>query len=111
MDPLVLGGNTIPYQRLDIGTGWCYHPVLMGVIFLVPMFSLWYWVVLKGAPLVTLKGKYILLNYNCCVCEIVSELHMRQEVMGLNPGHCTLAFLPKDPLVPGHPPGVNASNL
>jgi len=28
-DPLVPGGNTTRYQRLDIGTRWCYHPVLM----------------------------------------------------------------------------------
>ena len=35
-DPLVPGGNTTRYQRLDIGTGWFYHPVLMDPFTLVP---------------------------------------------------------------------------
>ena len=35
-DPLVPGGNTTRYQRLDIGIGWCYHPVLMDPFTLVP---------------------------------------------------------------------------
>ena len=73
----------------------------MGVTSPVPMFSLWYRVVPKGAPQVTLKEKYLSLNHNCCLSEIVSELHVRQAVMGLNPGHCTLVFLPKDPFSTG----------
>jgi hypothetical protein len=47
-NPLIPGGNTTRYQRLDIGTGWCYHPILMWVEPLVPVITsiLWYRVVL-----------------------------------------------------------------
>jgi hypothetical protein len=72
--PLVPGGNTTRYQRLDISTGWC-RPVL------------------KGPPLVTSKEKYLPFNHNCCVGEMVREVHTRQEVTGSNLGHRTHAYL------------------
>ena len=93
-DPLVPGGNTTRYQRLDIGTGWCLPPGT------------------KSASQVTSKGKYLRLSHNCVVDEVVKEIHLRQEVTGSNPSHCNMLLFSFDavqryPKVPGHSPGIN----
>ena len=107
-DPLVPGGNTTRYQRLDIGTGWCYHPVLMDPFTLVPgenitrylclAFGTGWWLPpgTKSASQVTSKGKYLRLSHNCVVDEVVKEIHLRQEVTGSNPSHCNVLLFSFD---------------
>ena len=75
-DPLVPGGNTTRYQKLDIGTGWCYHLVLMDPSTLVPGENITRYLCLafgtgwclpsgtKSASQVTSKVKYLLLSHN-----------------------------------------------
>jgi len=80
-DLLVPGGNTTTrYQRLDIGTGWCYHPVLMDPSILV------------SASQVTSKEKYLPLSHNIVVDEVVKKIHMKQEVTDSNPSHYTVPY-------------------
>ena len=100
MDPstLVPGENITRYLCLAFGTGWYLLPGT------------------NGAPYVTLTEKYLLLNHNCYVGEMVNELYGRHEVMGSNPDHCMRAYFlflqsAQTPLVPGHPPRVSASDL
>jgi len=123
-DPLVLGDNTTRYQRLDIGTGWCYHPVLMDPSTLVLGENITRYLCLafgtgwclppgtKSASQVTSKGKYLRLSHNCVVDEMVKEIHLRQEVTGSNPSHCNMLLFSFDavqryPKVPGHSLGTN----
>ena len=107
-DPLVPGGNTTRYQCLAFGTGWCYHPVLMDPFTLVPgenitrylclAFGTGWWLPpgTKSASQVTSKGKYLRLSHNRIVDEVVKEIHLRQEVMGLNPSHCNVLLFSFD---------------
>ena len=75
--------STTRYQILDISAGWKHHPYLclaFGTGWCLPPGT-------KSAPQVTSKEKYLPLNRNSCVHEIVRELHVRQEVTGSNPSH------------------------
>ena len=86
------------YLCLAFGTGWYLLPGT------------------KGAPYVTLTEKYLLLNHNCYVGEMVNELYGRHEVMGLNLDHYMRTYFlflqsAQTPLVLGHPPRVSASDL
>ena len=58
-----------------LGTGWCYQPVP------------------KAHPWVTLKGKYLFLNQNCCVVEMVKGHHARLEVVGSNPSEIIFCLI------------------
>ena len=96
MDPftLVPGENITRYLCLTFGTGWCLPPGT------------------KKASQVTSKGKYLRLSHNCIVDEVVKEIHLRQEVTGSNPSHCSVLLFSFDavqryPKVPGHSPGIN----
>ena len=121
---LVPGDNTTRYQRLDIGTGWCYHPVLMDPFTLVPGENITRYLCLafgtgwclspgtKSASQVTSKGKYLPLSHNYVVDEMIKEINVRQDVTSSNPSHYNVPLFSFDavqmyPKVSSHSLGIN----
>ena len=115
-------------SRDPFSTGWCYHPVLMNLLTLVldgnttQYLCLAFcagWCLPHGTEstlqVITSKGKYLSLNHNYYVDEMVSELHVRQEVMGSNHSHRNVPYFLltqcKGHFSTGSSPGINTSSL
>ena len=70
-----------PYQRLSIGAEWCYHPVLLVPGGIIRCLWISFGVPQRLIYRLLQNRSYIFIHHNWFPCEMVKEVHVRQEVL------------------------------